>query len=74
MFEVGWFSAKLFFRGELLRDPAYFWRQTTIGFILGLLLLVGLSKAGLNLWLPVLLSSLLTGMAMPFLLKDIKMK
>lgn len=74
MFEVGWFSAKLFFKGELLRNPMYFLRQATIGCILGLLLLVGLTKAGFNLWLPVLLSSLVTGIAMPFLLKDIKMK
>lgn len=74
MFEIGWFSAKLFFKGELLRDPIYFGRQASIGFALGLILLVGLAKTGLTLWLPIVLSSLVTGAVMPFLLKDIKLK
>ncbi|MEB3281658.1 MAG: hypothetical protein VKK42_22325 [Lyngbya sp.] len=74
MLEVGWFSTKLLFKGKLLRNPGYFVRQSAIGLVLGLLLFVGLDKVGVNLWMPLVLSSLLTGIAMPFLLKDVKMK
>ncbi|WP_026098358.1 hypothetical protein [Kamptonema formosum] len=74
MLEVGWFSTKLLLKGKLLRNPGYFVRQTAIGVTVGALLLVGLAKAELALWLPVLVSSLVTGAAMPFLLKDIRLK
>lgn len=74
MIEVGWYSLKLFLKGKLLRNPGYFYRQVTVGVIIGLLLLLGLEKTGLNLAIVIGVSSLLTGMAMPFLLKDIKMK
>lgn len=74
MFEVGWFSTKLLLKGKLLRNPSYFYRQAAIGTAFGLLVLVGLAEAGVALWIPVLMSSLATGMAMPFLLKDLKMK
>ncbi|MBH8577623.1 hypothetical protein I8752_32600 [Nostocaceae cyanobacterium CENA369] len=74
MLEIGWFSAKLFFQGKLLRDPIYFIRQTTIGISLGLLLLLLLAQANIPFCLPITLSSLITGIIMPFLLKDFKMK
>lgn len=74
MLEVAWYSMKLFFKGKLLRDPIYFYRQLTFGVIIGLLLLVGLGETGINLSIAILISSLITGMVMPFLLKDIKMK
>lgn len=74
MLEVGWFSTKLLLKGKLLRNPGYFARQTAIGVAIGLLLLIGLTKLGVPLWLPVVLSSLVTGGTMPFLLKDIRMK
>ncbi|MBD6618977.1 hypothetical protein FNW02_24935 [Komarekiella sp. 'clone 1'] len=74
MLEIGWFSAKLFFKGKLLRDPIYFVQQTAIGVSIGFLLLILLAQAEIPFWLPVVLSSLVTGMIMPFLLKDFKMK
>jgi len=74
MLEIGWFSAKLFFKGKLLRDPIYFIQQTAIGVGIGSLLLVLLAQAQIPFWLPVVVSSLVTGMIMPFLLKDFKMK
>lgn len=74
MLEIGWFSAKLFFKGKLLRDPLYFVRQTAIGFSIGSLLLVALAQAPIPLWIPITVSSLVTGAVMPFLLKDFKMK
>ncbi len=74
MLEIGWFSAKLFFKGKLLRDPMYFVQQTTIGILVGLILFVSLAQVEIPLCLPITLSSLITGIIMPFLLKDFKMK
>lgn len=74
MFELGWFSAKLFFQGKLIREPLYFVRQTSIGISLGLLVLILLAQLEIPFCLPITLSSLTTGLMMPFLLKDFKMK
>jgi hypothetical protein len=74
MLEIGWFSAKLFFKGKLLRDPVYFVKQTTIGIAIGFLLLMLLAQAPIPFYLPIILSSFVTGMIMPFLFKDFKTK
>ncbi|MEI1378234.1 hypothetical protein PQG02_09700 [Nostoc sp. UHCC 0926] len=74
MLEIGWFSVKLFLKGKLLRDPVFFVKQTTIGIAVGFLLLVLLAQAPIPFYFPIILSSLVTGMIMPFLLKDFKMK
>ncbi|MBR8834788.1 MAG: hypothetical protein DSM106950_12305 [Stigonema ocellatum SAG 48.90 = DSM 106950] len=74
MLEIGWVSAKLFFKGKLIRDPMYFVRQTAIGSAIGLLLLISIAWVKFPLWLSVTVSSLVTGAIMPFLLKDFKMK
>lgn len=72
MFKIGWYSTKLLLQGKLLRDPAYFTKKIIIGVAIGLLLLLVLASLQLPLWLPVAISSLVTGAAMPFLLKDLK--
>lgn len=74
MLEVGWFSTKLLFKGKLLQNPGYFARETALGTALGVALLLGLAALGAELWLSIPLSALLTGLCMPFLLKDVKMK
>ncbi|MBD2681422.1 MULTISPECIES: hypothetical protein [Nostoc] len=74
MLEIGWYSAKLFFKGKLLRDPIYFVQKVAIASAVGSLLLVLFAQAEIPFCLPVTISSLLTGMIMPFLLKDFKMK
>ena len=74
MLEVGWFSSKLLFKGELLRNPGYFARGTAFATSIGVLLLTGLWHFGGNLPVAIAVSSLVTGFTMPFLLKDIKMK
>lgn len=74
MLKLAWYAAKLFFKGKLVRNPGYFYRQLAFGFIIGLLLLVGLGEMEINLALAIGISSLVTGMIMPFLLKDIKMQ
>ena len=74
MLELGWFSAKLFFKGKLIREPMYFMRQTGIGTGIGSILLISFVLVKFPLGLSVVVSSLVTGTMMPFLLKDFKMK
>ncbi len=74
MFEVAWFSTKLLLKGKLLRNYDYFFRQITIAIAVGLLILVVIEKIGANTLLTIILSSLIIGMAMPFLLKDVKLQ
>ncbi len=74
MFEVAWFSTKLLLKGKLLRNYDYFFRQITIAIALGLLIVVVIEKIGANTLLTIILSSLIIGMAMPFLLKDVKLQ
>jgi pilus assembly protein TadC len=74
MLELGWLSAKLFFKGKLIRNPIFFLKQTTIGITIGFLLLVLLAQAPIPFYLPIILSSLVTGVIMPFLFKDFKTK
>ena len=74
MLEVGWFSTKLLLKGKLLRNPGYFYRQLVTGIIFGLLLLVGMEKTGINSLVAIIVSSLVLGIAMPFLLKDVKLQ
>ncbi|BAY36458.1 hypothetical protein NIES2111_07850 [Nostoc sp. NIES-2111] len=74
MLELGWYSLKLFFKGKLIRDPLHFLQQTLIAITVGLLVFVLLAQAAIPLCIPVTLSSLITGLMMPFLLKDFKMK
>ncbi|MEH2087623.1 hypothetical protein [Nostoc sp.] len=74
MLELGWFSAKLFFKGKLLRDPIYFVQKTAIAAAIGSSVLVLFAQADIPFYLPITLSSLVTGLIMPFLLKDFKTK
>ncbi|GAB1539984.1 hypothetical protein NUACC21_26530 [Scytonema sp. NUACC21] len=74
MLEIGWFTARLFFKGKLLRDPMYFVRQTSIGIVISSLMLFLLAQAKVSLWITVTISSFVTGLIMPFLLKDLKLK
>ncbi len=74
MFEVAWFSTKLLLKGKLLRNYDYFFRQITIAIAVGLLILVVIEKLSANTLLTIILSSLIIGMAMPFMLKDVKLQ
>jgi hypothetical protein len=74
MLEIGWFSAKLFFKGKLLRNPMHFVQQIAIATAVGSLLLVLFAQIDIPFCLPITLSSLITGLMMPFLFKDFKTK
>ena len=83
MFNLVWYSAKLFFKGKLLRDPLYVYKQLIFGILLGSFILVGLEglltligsqEVGLSFTVALIISSVFTGIIMPFLLKDMKMQ
>ncbi|MBD2164567.1 hypothetical protein H6G04_09135 [Calothrix membranacea FACHB-236] len=74
MFKIGWFSAKLFFEGKLVRDPVYLVKQTTIGASIGFFTFVLLAILNLPLVYIIAISSMVTGAVMPWLFKDLKMK
>ncbi|MDJ0734513.1 MAG: hypothetical protein QNJ47_10675 [Nostocaceae cyanobacterium] len=74
MLEIGWFTAKLFFKGKLLREPMDFILRAMIGSSIAFSILVFLVFIKLPLWLPIAISSLTVGTIMPYLLKDFKMK
>ncbi|MEO1428756.1 MAG: hypothetical protein AAFV71_06740 [Cyanobacteria bacterium J06633_8] len=74
MLEIGWFSAKLFFKGKLMRDAMYFVKQTSIGISITFGIMFFLAQTVIPFWVAVVLSSFVGGVFMPFLLKDLKMK
>jgi len=74
MLELSWFSIKLFFKGKLFRDPIYFIRQTIIASGIGTVILVLLGQSSIPLCIPITVASLTTGVIMPFLLQDFRMK
>ncbi|MGH1394520.1 MAG: hypothetical protein ACRAVC_10860 [Trichormus sp.] len=74
MFKIGWYSAKLFFEGRLLREPVYVVRQAVIGSSIGFFTFVLLALLQLPLAYVVGISSVVAGAVMPWLFKDLKMK
>ncbi|MGD1713604.1 hypothetical protein [Dapis sp. BLCC M172] len=74
MLEVGWYSTKLLLKGKLLRNPFYFFRQVALATAVGALILIIMAQMETTLLFPIIISSLATGIAMPFLLKDVKLK
>ncbi|MCL2935662.1 MAG: hypothetical protein O4805_20705 [Trichodesmium sp. St16_bin2-tuft] len=74
MLEIGWYSAKLLLKGKLIRDPFDFIKQVALAATVGVLLLIVMAQMETTLLLPIIISSLGTGIIMPFLLKDMKLK
>jgi hypothetical protein len=65
-------SLRLFVRGKLFRDPRMVLRQWSIGFVVSLLLLVGLLLLGVPVWIAVPLVAAGGGALQPWLFKDLK--
>lgn len=74
MFDIGWYSAQLFLKGKLLRDPIDFALRTSFTSSIALLILIPLALMKLPLYIPITISSFIAGLIMPFLLKDFKIK
>jgi hypothetical protein len=74
MLEIAWFATKLFMKGKLLRDPVHFIKLIIFGTAIGLILFLSLAQIQIPLGVAVIVSSLLTGIVMPYLFYDFKMK
>ncbi len=74
MLEIAWFATRLFMKGKLLRDPVQFIKLIFFGTAVGLTLFLSLAQMQTPLGITVVVSSLLTGMVMPYLFHDFKMK
>jgi hypothetical protein len=74
MLEIAWFATRLFFQGKLLRDPVDFIKNIVFGTVIGLTLFLSLARAEIALGIAVIISSLVTGIIMPYLFRDFKMK
>jgi hypothetical protein len=62
----------LFCRGKLFRDFNKVVERTLIGNLIAIVLVVGLAKLGLALWIAVLVAAVISGAAQPWLFKDLK--
>jgi len=65
-------TLKLFLKGKLFRDPVAVLKQWAIGFALAFALVLLPALLGVPLWLCVPLAALITGIAQPYLFKDLK--
>ena len=74
MLEIAWYATKLFMKGKLLRDSVHFIKLIIFGTTIGLILFLSLARIQTPLGVTVIVSSLLTGMVMPYLFHDFKMK
>jgi len=63
-------SMKLFFAGKLFRDNWAFFRQLGLGFLVTLVLMVGIGWV--NLWLGMVAGGAIGGALVPWLFRDLK--
>jgi len=72
MWEMFMSSASLFIKGKMFRDNTAVFMRSAIGVAIGAILLVVLGKFLLPLWAAALVAGVVTGAAIPFLMKDLK--
>lgn len=72
MFEMFMNSVTLFWKGKLFQDLGNVIRQALIGIVIAAAILIGLSMAGLPLWLAIVITSFIAGVYQPWLFKDLK--
>lgn len=72
MFGMFMNSVTLFLKGKLFQNIGSVMAKLAIGVLIGAVLLVGLALFGLPVWLAVLIASAVSGMAQPFLFKNLK--
>ena len=72
MWEMFLNSFRLFLKGKLFRDMNQVMRQGAIGVVIGVLLLVILTKLGAPVWLAAIIAGLVSGAVQPYLFKDLK--
>ncbi len=72
MFEMFKNSVVLFLQGRLFQDVGSVIRQTIIGVVIAAVITIALAMLGIPLWLAIVLASLASGIAQPFLFKNLK--
>ena len=72
MFEMAKNSITLFLQGRLFKDINAVMRQALIGIVITAAIVIGMSFAGLPLWLAAALGGFVGGVAQPILFKDLK--
>ena len=65
-------SVILFFKGKLFKDLGHVFRQSAIGIVIAAVILIGLAKVGLPLWIAILITAFIAGTYQPWLFKDLK--
>lgn len=72
MFDMFLNSVTLFMKGRLFQDVGSVIRQAIIGMVITAAIVIGLVKAGLSLWIAIIVASLIAGAIQPYLFKDLK--
>lgn len=72
MFDMFWNSVQLFLKGKLFQDFNKAMMLMAIGAGVAAIVMVALAKAGLSVWLAVIIASLIAGAIQPRLFRDLK--
>lgn len=67
-------ALKLFLKGKLFRDPHAVLKKWLIGCVVSLLAVIILAKAGVPLWLTVVMVAFGSGALQPWLFRNLKYK
>ena len=65
-------SFTLFWKGRLFQDFGHVIRQAAIGMVIAAVIVIAAVKAGLALWIAIVIASLISGAIQPYLFKDLK--
>lgn len=72
MFDMFVNSFVLFWKGRLFQNLSSVIRQAVIGMLIAAAIVIGLVKAGVALWIAIVVASLISGAIQPYLFKDLK--
>jgi len=62
----------LFWKGRLFQNIGHVIKQAVIGMVIAAVIVVAAVKAGLALWMAIVIASLISGAIQPYLFKDLK--
>ncbi len=65
-------SIILFFKGRLFKNLGHVFKQAAIGTVIAAVIIIVAVKAGLALWIAIIIASLISGALQPYLFKDLK--
>ncbi|PCJ84706.1 MAG: hypothetical protein COA54_13110 [Thiotrichaceae bacterium] len=65
-------SIILFWKGRLFQDLGHVIKQAVIGMVIAAVIVIAAVKAGLALWMAIVIASLISGAIQPYLFKDLK--